>query len=267
MDQRATTPPSLDGALARARTYLESHGDGLDRARLAGGPARPPVPQNSDGGWPSAWSAGASAVLGTCQILDLLEGLESADANPAAAVDYLLATQAADGAWTETADLSGWAGAEPPEWLRPGTSPARAYLTAYCARVLLVCAPDRPDVRDAVERAAQALEWSLDPHGRLPGPLPGHWFAARVFRATDRQLPARRLLDVVGRVFDQLDVADLASFGADIDPADRWAKRIATRLRSLQDEDGSWSAVGVSTPALTAAVARVLLSAVDEGGF
>lgn len=257
------TPASLTGALARARAYLEGHGDRLDLARLSGGPAEPPVPQNPDGGWPSAWSAGSSAVLGTCQILDLLDGLPTVGADPAAAVGYLLAAQAADGTWTETADLSGWPGGAPPEWLRPGSSQARAYLTAYCARVLLACAPDRAEVRAAVERAAHALEWSLDPHGRLPGPLPGHWFAARVFRSTDRQLQARRLLDVVGRVFDHLDVADLASFGADIDPADRWAKRIAVRMLALQEEDGSWTVEGLDTSALTAAVARVLLSDVD----
>ena len=151
MDQRATTPTSLDGALARARAYLEIHGDGLDRARVSGGPAEPPVPQNPDGGWPSAWSAGSSAVLGTCQILDLLDGLEPAGADPAAAVGFLLGAQAADGTWTESADQAGWAGAEPPEWLRPGSSPARAYLTAYCARVLLACAADRPEIREVLD--------------------------------------------------------------------------------------------------------------------
>jgi hypothetical protein len=265
VDERATaTSASLNEALARARAYLEIHGDGLDLARLSGGPAKPPVPQNSDGGWPSAWSAGFSAVLGTCQILDLLDGLDSVATDPAAAVRYLIAAQAADGTWTETADLSGWTGGAPPEWLRPGSSQARAYLTAYCARVLLVCAPDQPEVQAAAERAAHALEWSLDPHGRLPGPLPGHWFAARVFRSTGRPLPARRLLDVVGRMFDQLDVADLASFGADIEPAGRWAKRIAARLLSLQEPDGSWSVDGVDTSALTAAVARVLQSDIGQ---
>ncbi|HEV2638416.1 MAG TPA: hypothetical protein VGX23_24940 [Actinocrinis sp.] len=258
MDERATTPTSLDGALARALAFLEIHGNGLDRARQSGGAVAPPVPQNPDGGWPSAWSAGASAILGTCQILDHLDGLELAGADRTAALRFLAAGQAPDGSWSETAGLAGWSGGEPPEWLRPGSSPARAYLTAYSARVLLVCAPDDPEFRPVVDHAAEALEWSLDPHGRLPGPLPGHWFAARVFRATDRVLQARRLLDVVGRLFDQLDVADLASFGADIDPADRWARRIAVRLLTMQDQDGSWSAEGTDTPALTAAVVRVL---------
>ena len=267
MEERGTTTqPGLDEALTRARAYLDARGDRLDLARLAGsGPAEPPVPQNPDGGWPSSWSAGASTVLGTCQTLDLLAGLDLIGADQTAALRFLVAAQAADGTWTETGAAPGWFDSSPPEWLRPGSQPARAYLTAYSARVLLVCAPDRPELHDVIERAAQALEWSLDPHGRLPAPLPAHWFAARVFRATDRQLPARRLLDVVGRLFDQLEVADLVSFGADAEPGDRWSRRIAARLLALQQPDGSWAAEGVSASALTVAAVRALMHVpVDE---
>ena len=260
MDERATeTPNSLAEALPRALAYLEIHGDDFDRARVGAASAKiePPIPQNPDGGWPSGWSGGASSVFGTCQVLDLLAGLDPVGVDQAAGLAFLAAMQSADGTWSEP---PGAPGADVPEWLLPGSSSARAYLTAYCARVFLVCgAGQEGPPHDAVERAAQALEWSLDPHGRLPGPLTAHWLAARVFRATDRQLPARRLLDVVGRQFDQLEVAELASFGADVDPGDRWAKRIAARLLALQEADGSWSAEGFPTPALTATVAHTLV--------
>jgi hypothetical protein len=260
VEDRATTArPGLDGALARARAYLETHGDRLDLARLAGaGPAEPPEPQNPDGGWPGRGSAGASTVLGTCRTLDLLAGLDLVGADRTAAAGFLVAAQAADGTWAEDSGEPGWSDGAPTEWLRPGSPPAGTHLTAYCARVLLVCAPEQPELPDVLEHAAQALEWALDPHGRLPAALPAHWFAARVFRATGRQLQARRLLDVVGRLFEQLEVADLVSFGADAEPGDRWSRRIAARLLTLQQPDGSWTAEGVLTPVLTVDAIRAL---------
>jgi Prenyltransferase and squalene oxidase repeat len=277
-DRATTTPTGQDGALARARAYLELHGDDFDRARFAGAAVAvsPPTPQNPDGGWPSGWSAGSSTVFGTCQTLDLLAGLSPVGVDRVAALRFLASAQAPDGTWSEASGVGDGVGAVAADWLWPGSS-AGTYLTAYCARVFLVCATD-PDVKqavdpaavaDRVERAAQALERQVDPHGRLPGPPATHWLAAHVFRATGRQLPARRLLDVVGRLFDQLDVADLASFGADAEPGDRWSRRIAAKLLALQEPDGSWSVAGQRTPsptvsAFTATVAHTLIRLAAE---
>jgi len=279
-EHTTTTPINPDEALSRAWAYLEVHGDDLDRSRFTGAAVafEPPFPQNPDGGWPSDWSAGLSTVFETCQTLDLLAGVAVDGVDRRAAVLFLTGAQLSDGTWSESAAEVERAGGTVPDWLLPGASAGRAYLTAYCARVLLVAdghpgdeGSDGSDASglaaevpgtgasEAVERAAQALEWALDPHGRLPGPLTAHWLAARVFRATDRQLQARRLLDVVGKQFEQLEVAELTSFGADVDPSDRWAKRIAARLLALQESDGSWSAEGFPTPALTATVAHTLV--------
>jgi hypothetical protein len=265
------TSGGLHEAIDRAADYMRGHGGPFDRARFAaltgGGllaaepdandglaALAPPEPQNSDGGWPAFWSGGASSLDATCFMLDQLSDLDDArtTANVSAALEFIEAAQSPDGTWREgQSDRT-------PEWLMPGAAPARAYLTANCARTLLVA----KTAAEAVERAAQALEWALDPHGRLPGPMVAHWLAARVFRETGRELTARRLLDVVGRVFDQLDAADLAWFGSDTQPGDRWTKRIAQRLVTRQEPDGSWiDESGRPSPRLTVTACRVLLRA------
>jgi hypothetical protein len=119
---------------------------------------------------------------------------------------------------------------------------------------------------EAVAKAAGALEWSVDPHGRLPAPAVAHWLAARVLRTQGRIMVVRRLLDVVGRGFEAFDAEDLAWFGACTRPGDRWNRRIAARLITLQNADGSWSdraqgqAQAQHSATLTVAAARVLLS-------
>ncbi|HEV3169941.1 MAG TPA: hypothetical protein VGZ32_06360 [Actinocrinis sp.] len=265
------TSDGLHEAADRAANYIRGHGGPFDRARFAavagaglpeaeadanGSTAalEPPEPQNPDGGWAAPWSGGASSLDATCFMLDQLSDLDDArtTANVSAALEFIEAAQSPDGTWREgQSDRT-------PDWLMPGSAPARAYLTANCARTLLVA----KTAAEAVERAARALEWALDPHGRLPGPMVAHWLAARVFRETGRELAARRLLDVVGRVFDQLDTTDLAWFGSDTQPGDRWTKRIALRLAACQEPDGSWiDESGRPSALLTVTVCRVLLRA------
>jgi hypothetical protein len=261
---------TLDGlpeAVARAADYVRDHGRPFELARLsallppafmkAGQshiPVAPDTPQNSDGGWPAPWSEGASSLDSTCFLLDQLADLGALP--PAvdlpAALAFLVSAQLEDGTWREGPSH------RTPDWLMPGSAAARVYLTANCAVTLV--AHHGPG--SAIERAAQTLEWSLDPHGRLPGPLVAHWLAARVFRATGRDLASRRLLDVVGRSFDHLDAGDLAWFGSNTPRGDRWTRRIAARLMVLQGADGSWmSEEGEPSAGLAVTGCRVLLRA------
>jgi len=263
------TAAGLRETVDRAARYIRAHGEDFDLARFAAltggaysgpgaqdaaGALAPPEPQNPDGGWAAPWSHGASSLDATCFLLDLLSDLDDArtTADVSAALEFIEAAQLPDGTWREgPSDRT-------PEWLMPGAANARVYLTANCARTLLV----RKVGAEAVVRAAQALEWSLDPHGRLPGPMVAHWLAARVLRETGRELTARRLLDVVGRVFEQLDPTDLAWFGSDTVPGDRWTKRIAQRLAVTQEPDGSWiDESGNRSVSLAITACRVLLRA------
>jgi hypothetical protein len=265
--------------LERAEAYVRVHGEPFDQARLAAltgtrtgtgiGPGvgagagiaaadadadvQIPRPQNPDGGWAASWSGGLSSLDVTCHQLDLLADLDGrsvSGVDRTAAFEFVRRAQVAEGGWLEgPSDRT-------PDWLMPGSAAARVYLTAKCARALLRYGSGLPEV----EWAAQALEWSIDPLGRLPGPLEAHWLAARVLRDTGRPLPARRLLDVVGRSFEQLDPVQLAWFGSDAVSGDRWTRRIAARLASLQQEDGSWIGEdGVPSAALTVTACRALL--------
>lgn len=259
------TPDGVPGAIGRAADHLWGHGGPFDLARLSAllpalardaghthTPVAPDTPQNSDGGWPASWSEGASSLDATCLLLDQLADFTVAPppVDIAAAIGFLTAAQSDDGTWREGPGL------RTPECLMPESPAARAYLTANCARTL--AAYQGPE--DAIEQGAHKLETSLDPHGRLPGPLATHWLAARVFRATGRAMASRRLLDVVGRHFDELDAAQLAGFGSNTPRGDRWTHRIAARLIVLQQPDGSWlDADGRPSAQLTVTACRVLL--------
>jgi hypothetical protein len=257
----------LPASVVGAAQYVRAHGEPFELSRLSAilppefakpgqdhVPMAPDARQNFDGGWPAPWSQGASSLDATCRQLGTFRdfSVPPPGLNIAAALAYLVSAQLDDGTWREgPSHLT-------PDWLMPGSASARVYLTSNCAATLVSYRSDNA----AVELAAQALAWSLDPHGRLPGLLATHWLAAEVFRATGRELASRRLLDVVGRSFDRLDPSDLAWFGSHTPRGDRWTRRIAARLIALQQEDGSWiGAHGDPCAALTVTSCRVLLRA------
>jgi hypothetical protein len=257
----------VSGAINRAARYSQAHGEPFDLARLSAllpeamrkdgsaqtlNPVAPQPPQNSDGGWPASWSQGVSSIDATCLVLDRLSdfGFAPPGVDIAAALSFLTLAQLDDGTWREGPSH------RTPDALMPGSAAARVYLTANCARTLIAFqGPQR-----AIEQAAQALEWSLDPHGRLPGPLVAHWLGARVLRVTGRDLAARRLLDVVGRSFDSLNPADLSWFGSNTPRGDRWTRRIAARLMALQADEGWWPGEdGEPSVSVSITACRVLL--------
>lgn len=260
----------MSAAIEQAAEYIQGHGEPFDLARLSAllppamrktgcpdaeaPPQSPALPQNSDGGWAAPWSDGASSLDATCRVLDLLSdfGPTPIAVDIPAALSFLTSAQLDDGTWREGPSH------RTPDALMPGSAAARVYLTGNCARTLILF----HGPQGAIEQAAQALEWSLDPHGRLPGPLVAHWLGARVLRATGHDLAARRLLDVVGRSFDRLTAGELAQFGSNTPRGDRWTRRVATRLMGLQAADGSWSDEdGEPSVALSITVCRVLLRA------
>jgi hypothetical protein len=269
------TPDGASSAINRAVDYIQGHGGPFQLARLSALfatfpptsrenghsadaksdiPITPEIDQNSDGGWPAPWSEGASSLDATCFLLDQLADFTDPPltVDVPEAIAFLGSAQLDDGTWREGPSH------RTPDWLMPGSAAARVYLTANCARTLVVFSGSD----SAIERAAQALEWSLDPLGRLPGPLVAHWLAARVFRATGRDLAARRLIDVVGRAFDKLDATELAGFGSDMSRGDRWIRRIAARLTTLQEADGAWlDEDGEPSVELSVTACRVLLRA------
>lgn len=261
------TPEGVSAAISRTAHYVEGHGGPFDLARLSAllpaalrkddrirEPVPPHPPQNSDGGWPAPWSEGASSLDATCLVLDLLSDFATVppEVDTPAAMAFLTSTQLDDGTWREGPSN------RTPDRLMPGSAAARVYLTANCARAL--AALQGP--QHAIERAAQSLEWSLDPHGRLPGGLPAHWLGARVLRAVGHDLAARRLLDVVGRSFEALSATDLVWFGSNTPTGDRWTRRIAARLMAIQAEDGSWPGEdGEPSASVSVTACRVLLRA------
>lgn len=259
-------------SLAAAWEYVQAQGDVLDRARFAalagraveGGLIPPAVPQNPDGGWPAYWSAGLSTLDGTCYQLFLLRDVpvESLTVDVPAALAFLTRAQGADGTWSEGPSPS-TPQFEIPQWLLPGSPGARAYLTANCAATLA----DYEAEPEAVAKASDVLEWLVDPHGRLPAPLVAHWLAARVLRTQGRIMVVRRLLDVVGRSFENFNAGELAWFGACTRPGDRWNRRIAARLMGMQNADGSWTdpLTEQPSPTLTVSAARVLMAAEQSG--
>lgn len=257
-DTNDETRLALAGALDRAGEYVRFHGEPFDQARLAAltgrvpDPTTSPWPQNPDGGWAAFWSGGHSSLDATCHRLDLLSDLPDPipGVDRGAAFDFIRRAQDGVGGWSEgPSDAT-------PDWLMPGSPDARAYLTAHCARTLLRLDPALPEVA----RAAVLLEAWVDPRGRLPGSAQAHWLAARVLRETGRSLTARRLLDVVGRAFELFGAAQLAWFGSDVVPGDRWTARIAAHLVATQNPDGSWNGEGgVPDAALTVTACRVLL--------
>lgn len=261
------TPDDVPGAINRAADFIQGHGGPFQLGRLSAvlppglrkdgwshKPEAPQTSQNPDGGWPAPWSDGASSLDASCSMLDQLADFDTSppDVDVPAAIAFLVSAQLDDGTWREGPSH------RTPDWLMPGLASARVYLTANCARTLV----DHRGPAAAIEQAAQSLEWSLDPHGRLPGPLVAHWLAAQVFRATGRDLAARRLIDVVGRSFDHLSAVELAWFGSTTPHGDRWTRRIASHLMVLQEADGSWiDEDGEPSVELAVTACRVLLNA------
>ncbi|UCG33229.1 MAG: terpene cyclase/mutase family protein [Phycisphaerales bacterium] len=134
--------PDIDVAV----DYVRSHGDPIEQARLAAvlygrSPEQKALGelsglQNADGGF-GYWLAdrSVSTVCDTTYVLGWLDDL-SIRGGPMVetAVRFLFRYQEADGGWDEVPEITRL---DPPEFLTPGETKTRVWLTAYCAHRLM----------------------------------------------------------------------------------------------------------------------------------
>ncbi len=141
-----------------ARTFVETTGTALDRARLAALLDRvvpPTVPeaiqalQNTDGGFPVGLVAGRpSALSPTALALTWLRDLQLIESSEAQrALAFITARQAPRGIWREHPEVLQF---NPPPWMDPDSTPADIYTTALCANTLAVLGDDELPVDVAV---------------------------------------------------------------------------------------------------------------------
>jgi hypothetical protein len=250
--------PVLDAA--RAISFVQTHGDGIERARLryVVGDASPGldvvatvlVGQQRDGGWAPAWMPERSGLAKTCARLTAAEqlGLTAANSQVAAALSFLAGQQQSDGTWEEAIPVERLRGV--PAALRPGRPEASLALTARCAAWLAVLGG--PAHLDAAMDGADALERDLADDGRLPSGAQAQWLAAGLFHHLQRTVAAERVLTRLRMVLiGEISAAGLASLVNSLAvagvPAGHPTVRAAVvRLATLQLMDGRW--VGDDTP-------------------
>lgn len=132
--------------------------------------------QNTDGGFPFGMQPGnLSTINDTTVALWWLEELGLVNSPIAGcAIDYLLATQQADGSWDEDPrtvqqDL--------PPWIKPGDLHTRMYLTAYAAYWLAIAEKrSSPAFREALHFMIR----NQDEAGKFVGYLHTTWIATSV---------------------------------------------------------------------------------------
>lgn len=241
--------------LARARTFVETNGSALDRARLYAlmdGSAPSAVPaelralQNDDGGFAIGQTPGQpSALSPTAYMLAWLRDLqlvESAEAQRA--LQYIQEHQTRRGIWRESQIVQQY---NPPPWMDPESPAADVYTTALCASTLVVLGGDEI-------AAEQALSWLQTQQGR-DGLLSGFkahstWLAVPAFAIVlDQETRAtRRLVAGLGELLaDDWTGAMLAwmlqsLLDGGYTRRTRLVDRAWAQLQSAQQPDGSFSA-------------------------
>jgi hypothetical protein len=174
--------------IASALAFVAQKGSALEQARLQhalfGAAPGPEVIrfldelQNADGGFACGQKHGDPSALN-----DTLLGLWRLDdlgmlatTHGRRAIQYLLATQQADGGWDEVPPPVDYS---PPPWAVPGDLRARLYLSAYAA-YWLALAP-QPAQAAALAAALAFLQKHQAASGRLYGYLHATWLAASAF--------------------------------------------------------------------------------------
>lgn len=173
----------MQANLEHAIAYVRQHGSPLELARLHAAlgekaaieEARQQVAalQNPDGGWPyRQQESEPSSLAATHHALTWLAELGlGSDATAQRGLDFLLATQQADGSWQESQQILAL---KPPQWMSPENEMANAYLTADSAYHLAV---GRDAQLDAVTRACNYL-YQLELEEQYPQTL---WIMGALF--------------------------------------------------------------------------------------
>jgi hypothetical protein len=233
-----------------AAGFINEHGNIIEIARLnfllenrpAGRNVRQELfgLQRRDGGWAPFWAPDCSSLDATCFHLAQVEQLGISSDMPAVqyAVQFLAHRQNPDGSWEENQATASLA----PPWAKPGSEPARLYLTANCGFWVQVFGKDHT----VVSGAADYLERLQAADGSLPSFLQASWLAAGLWYMQGRFKPARKVIETLIARLDDMDCSNLAWMAntllvAGIDPGEAVLHSAADRLDASQLADGHWA--------------------------
>ncbi len=192
--------------IEKAEGFVAAHGDEIEQARLAtilhdhdpDDAIRRHLSdmQDPDGGY-AYWLPGKtmSTVCDTAFVLWWFDDLGIRTGKTVErAVEFLFAHQKSDGGWDEVEDLTTM---DVPEFLVPGETRTRVWLTAYCAHLLMLFGfADSPQCRGC---PVDFLMANREPSGKLIGYLRATWDALAVFSRypADNREPFKRALAVI----------------------------------------------------------------------
>lgn len=232
-----------------AGKFVAENGNIIEEARLraliAGQPAGEEIvekfqeAQSEVGGWQPSWSPEYVSIDATCFRLAQLESMGVTEHQPVFenALNYLAETQNPAGYWEETPD-------DPrilPDWLAPGQTEARVYLTANSLFWLAVSNWDSANKQEAVV----FLEEYMDDSGRLPGPSHAQWLAAASCYSLDEVEIAEMLILPLTENLPQFPASNLtwmltSLLIAGLSSEDDLILQGAKLLADLQQPDGHW---------------------------
>jgi squalene cyclase len=256
---------NLTGALI----YIDEKGNLLDKARLLHILMGEPPPaeavqplldkQNPDGGFPSRpRGENASSVDNTITALWQMNEVGMLHSDPARrGLEFLAASQAADGSWDENPALPRH---DLPPWIVPGETATRLYLTAYAAYWF---AEAGQAAAPAFRRAVDHLIASQQEDGSLPSYLHANWIAASAFLMAGETAAAIRILDHLAvRQWYEWEDSQIAwaldCLGSAGLPADHpFVAPALADLAARQDEDGSWASEDGPAYAVSATVSAL----------
>jgi hypothetical protein len=233
-----------------AMDFVARHGDPIEQARLhylmTEAPASSQAAdallsgQRSDGGWEPGWAAYYSSLDATCFRLTQARqlGLGGDEPHIAQALRFLTERQNSEGSWEEDAAMAELA----PPWAAPGELDARLYLTANCAYWLGLF--NRRG--EAAAQGSSFLLSHLEPEGRLPTFLHGHWLCAGLWTLLGKNRPAQTILThLLGRL-PGLNASSLAWMvttlcDAGLPATHELIQKGLAKLNQQQQPEGRWS--------------------------
>ncbi|MFX0001011.1 MAG: prenyltransferase/squalene oxidase repeat-containing protein [Candidatus Hermodarchaeota archaeon] len=167
--------------IQKSLNYVKTHGTFVEKARLSAiiWDEKPTIEileelasfQKRDGGF-SYWVKNVSNITDTCYVLEWFDDLKVYKGDIVdLACQYLLDRQQKDGGWDEVSEIVKY---NPPEWMMPGRTETRVWLTAYCAHVLIRFGYAEAE---GTYCPTDFLLANCDTSGRLKGYLRATWLA------------------------------------------------------------------------------------------
>ena len=239
--------------LQQARTFVETHGTPIERARLVAllnrrrPDAVPPelaTLQNPDGGFPYELQANQPSTLHhTALVVRWLQNRrQTRSATAGGAYAFILSRQTQRGIWRESPELQRF---QLPLWMDPESAVADIYTTALCAATLLAYS----DAALAVDRAVAWLQTQQGRDGLLAGfKLHASWLAVPAFAEMLGQdaRPTRRLIAGLGDALNPEWMPSMLAGMLDrlLDAGYSQRTEVVARawelLQTMQEQDGSF---------------------------